>query len=410
MAPDRTGGSRPSPSGQGVGGVGRRRLLQGGAAGLVGVGGFAWGRAGAADATPGEGTGSTSSGEETVAFHGDHQAGVDTAAQTFVSYLGLDLRAADRRGNLSRLLRLWTDDAARLTSGRGALGDQEEELAASPARLTVTVALGPAVFETLFPTVEGFCPALPSFRTDALQPRWGQTDVLLQLRGDDATTLAHARRVLSRTADVFTRQVWRQDGFVSSRETRGRGVTPRNLLGQVDGTINPEVGSVDLARVVWIPEGPLRGGTHLVLRRIAMQLDTWEQVGRAQRDLVLGRRLEDGAPLTGDAEHDPLDLEAGTPDGVPTIPLDAHVRRAHATTPEERFLRRGYNYDDADGTGLLFAAYQADLARQFVPVQRRLSESDALNEWTQAIGSATYTVLPGCQPGGTLGDTLGLAT
>ena len=274
----------------------------------------------------------------------------------------------------------------------------------------MTVGLGPAVFATLFPTVEGFCPPLPSFRTDALQPRWGQTDVLLQLRGDDATTLAHARRVLSRTADAFTRQVWRQDGFMSSRETRGPGSTPRNLLGQVDGTVNPEVGSDDLARVVWIPEGPLRGGTHLVLRRIAMQLDTWEQVGRTQRERVLGRRLQDGAPLTGRGEHDPLDLEARAPDGAPTIPLDAHVRRAHAQSPDERFLRHGYNYDDADGTGLLFAAYQADLDRQFVPVQQRLAESDALNEWTRAIGSATYTVLPGCRPGGTLGETLGLAT
>lgn len=403
-APDQPGNPDPMPAEPRGFGVGRRRLLQGGAAGLLGIGGVALGKSMAADSATDASPAASSFGTDTVAFHGDHQAGVETPAQAFCSFLGLDLRTDDARGNLARLLRLWTDDASRLTSGRGSLGDQEPELAENPARLTVTVALGPAVFDGLLPRVTGSCPKLPSFRTDALESRWGQTDVLLQVCGDDAVALAHARRVLTRTARPFARTAWRQDGFLHARGARPAGTTPRNLLGQVDGTVNPP----DFNRSVWIKDGPLRGGTHLALRRITMQLDTWEQVGRSQRERVLGRTLSDGAPLSGGKEHDALDLEARRPDGTYAIPIDAHVRLAHASTPVEQFLRRGYNYDDADGSGLLFAAYQADLDAQFVPVQERLAGSDALNEWTQAIGSATYTVLPGCQPGATLGDTLGL--
>ncbi len=390
------------------GAVGRRRLLQGGAAGLLGVGGVALGTTLAREDEPEAAAVEAPFGSERVAFHGEHQAGVSTPAQALVSFVGLDLRSAGSRDDLARLLRLWTDDAARLTDGRGALGDQEPELAADPSRLTVTVALGPRVFADLLPEIPGYAPALPDFATDALEPRWGQTDLLLQLGSDDSTTLAHARRVLTRTARGFAETAWRQDGFQHARGSRADGSTPRNLLGQVDGTVNPVSDSADFARTVWITDGPLAGGSHLVLRRIAMDLDAWEKVGRIRRERVLGRTLATGAPLTGGTEQDPLDLEARDPDGTPTIPLDAHVRRAHVVEPHERFLRRGYSYDDADGAGLLFAAYQADLQRQFVPVQRRLAASDALNTYTQAIGSATYTVLPGCRPGSTLGATLGL--
>lgn len=47
------------------------------------------------------------------------------------------------------------------------------------------------------------------------------------------------------------------------------------------------------------------------------------------------------------------------------------------------------------GSGLLFASYQADVDRQFLPIQRRLDESDMLNEWTTPIGSAVYAIPPG---------------
>ncbi len=58
------------------------------------------------------------------------------------------------------------------------------------------------------------------------------------------------------------------------------------------------------------------------------------------------------------------------------------------------------------GSGLLFASYQADVDRQFLPIQRRLDESDMLNEWTTPIGSAVYAIPPGCAEGGFIGESL----
>ena len=52
------------------------------------------------------------------------------------------------RDTLAAILRLWTSDAARFTQGEAALADTEPELAFRPARLTVTVGLGPAAFRS----------------------------------------------------------------------------------------------------------------------------------------------------------------------------------------------------------------------------------------------------------------------
>jgi dye decolorizing peroxidase len=126
----------------------------------------------------------------------------------------------------------------------------------------------------------------------------------------------------------------------------------------------------------------------------------------------IGRRLSDGAPLTGGTEFTAPDYEAVDENGFLVIPPTAHMRLAHATAPSERILRRPYNYDDgvaADGTsdaGLIFVAYQADPAAQFVPIQERLAKSDVLNIWTTPIGSALFAVPGGVQPGEYIGQAL----
>lgn len=109
--------------------------------------------------------------------------------------------------------------------------------------------------------------------------------------------------------------------------------------------------------------------------------------------------------MTGTEEHDDADFEATDRYGIPVIPPESHIARARPRTADEQFLRRGYNYDD-DSAGLLFAAYQADVDRQFVPVQGRLAEHDALNPWITPVGSAVFVVPPGFGPDGYPGDTL----
>ena len=53
--------------------------------------------------------------------------------------------------------------------------------------------------------------------------------------------------------------------------------------------------------MVWATDGPewFRGGTTVVVRRIRFDLDGWDALDRDDRELAIGRRLSDGAPLTG---------------------------------------------------------------------------------------------------------------
>ncbi|NRQ31623.1 Dyp-type peroxidase [Nonomuraea sp. NN258] len=339
-------------------------------------------------------------------FHGPHQAGVATSPQAYAVFLGLDLRPGGDRESVVRLMQLLTDDARRLTQGRPALADTEPELATTPARLTITFGFGAGLFAAA--GVEPPLSPLPAFETDRLDKRWSGGDLLVQICADDQLTLAHALRMIVKDARSFTRVRWTQRGFRSALSPAG--TTQRNLMGQVDGTVNP----TDLDRAVWIGQGPqwLHGGTTLVLRRIRMKLETWDAADRVAREFTIGRRLGDGAPLTGRAEHDEPDFARTNRLGFPVISEYAHIRRARVADPGQRILRRPYNYDEgvaADGTsdsGLLFASYQADVERQFVPVQRRLAEGDLLNEWITTIGSAVFLIPPGCGPEGWIGETL----
>ena len=219
--------------------------------------------------------------------------------------------------------------------------------------------------------------------------------------------------MLLKDARSFADLAWRQDGFRRAYGTEPAGTTMRNLFGQVDGTANPAPGTRDFADVVWT-ESPawLEGGTGMVVRRIRMDLDNWDKVDRVGRENAMGRRLADGAPLTGSREGDAPDFDATDDLGFPVIDAVSHVRRAHAAAPAERFLRRPFSYDDRpeDGglsdVGLIFVTFQGDVDRQFVPVQRRLAEADLMNVWTTPVGSAVFAVPPGCAEGGFVGETL----
>jgi dye decolorizing peroxidase len=400
----------------GRGGPTRRQLLLGGAVAGVGaaaaVGADALGRRAGTPADPE--TREALHGTETVAFFGAHQAGIAAAPpQAHTTLVALDLHPATDRDALRRMMRLLTDDAARLSQGRSALADSEPELAVVPARLTVTFGFGPELVRRAAPeAAPTWLRPLPAFTIDRLQDAWSHGDLLIQVAADDPMTVAHAVRMLLKDTRSFADLRWTQPGFRRSRGAEASGTTMRNLFGQVDGTVNPQPGTADFDDLVWIADGPLAGGTGLVLRRIAMNLDTWDELDRPGREQSTGRFLASGAPLTGTAEHDEPDFDATTALGFPVIPEFSHIRRARSEDTRQRIVRRGYNYDGppVDGaisdSGLLFVSFQADVDAQFVPLQRRLDELDLLTQWTTPIGSAVFVIPPGCAEGGFVGDTL----
>jgi dye decolorizing peroxidase len=391
----------------------RRQLLGGAAVGLggavVGVG------AGAAVASSAEDApDSTTYGQQTVPFFGAHQSGIQTPAQAYAVFSAYDLGAEADLASVARMMRLLSDDAARLTQGVPALADLDEELALSPSRLTVTFGFGPRFFDIINRPEQrpSSCAQLPSFSIDALQDKWSGGDLLIQICGDDAMAVSHARRMLWKDTRAFAIKRWQQNGFLDARGSQQPGATPRNLMGQVDGTTNPRTDD-DFDVTVWNQDPPswFVGGTMLAIRRIAMNLETWDAVSRADRENSIGRRLANGSPLTGRDEFDALDLSAVDDRGLPVISDFAHVRRAH-TGPQAPFLRRGYNYDlgtTAGGVtdaGHVFTAYAANLDTQFIPVQQTLADQDLLNVWTTPIGSAVFALPPGASAGGWVGEGL----
>lgn len=247
-------------------------------------------------------------------------------------------------------MRLWTEDARQLSQGNSPLGSLEPELADTPANLAITCGFGPRLFELI--DAEDQRPAwlapLPEFSRDQLDERWGQSDLVLQICADDPLTVAHATRHMIRSGVDYVTTGWVQQGFLDARGVQKKDETTRNLFGQKDGTENLSVGH-ELADHVWLKSGPAwaHGGTAMVVRRVFMNLDTWEILDRTSRELSIGRDLAEGAPLTGKAKFDEPDFAAIDHTGLPVIDPASHMARARApeSNPEQVIRRRPYNYD-----------------------------------------------------------------
>ncbi|MFG1608075.1 Dyp-type peroxidase [Actinoplanes sp. NPDC049265] len=372
----------------------RRGLLAGGAAAGL-----------AASLVPGSpASAAPGTGEAVVPFHGSRQAGVTQDPPAHAAFVAFTLAAGTDKRGLGRMLRLLTDDAARLTQGRPALGDTDAQLAVLPARLTVTFGFGPGLYRragTRSPVAD-----LPAFAIDRLERRWSGGDLLLQICADDPLTVTHAQRMLIKDTRPFGAVRWVQTGFRRSPGVQAPEHTQRNVMGQLDGTANPRGAVMDDA--VWNPDN----STTLVLRRIRAEIEKWDLLSVTDKELSVGRKMDTGAPLSGTAEHDEPDFTRLDASGLPAMPDFAHVTRAHVSEPSLKILRRPYNYDGAPDTagipdaGLIFAAYQRDIARQFVPIQKRLADKDLLNEWITPIGSAVFAVPPGCAEGGWIGERI----
>ncbi|MDN5765970.1 MAG: Dyp-type peroxidase [Humibacillus sp.] len=407
-------------------GPGRRAVLRGGlvaAAGIATTGAVAGCQAGStgssADASSRPAAAGPVTRASTITFRGARQAGVVTEPQPFAAFVGLDLPKGADRDTCQRLMGVWTDDIERLMAARGPLTDLEPELAQVPSRLTVTVGVGSGFYAAagLVAHRPNWLAPLPRFGIDRLDPTWRQTDVVLQVRADSPVAVAHATRRLVVGADTLASQVWVQRGFREPLTETDAGLPFRNQFGQIDGTVQPATdGTHD--PLLWIgadqqaPPKGLAGGSSMVIRRIAMNMDTWDRADRIARENAIGRRLDNGAPLTGTKPTDHPDLQAKDALGFPVIDDASHLRRAMPAAPHEHILRAPYSYDDPPAgtartnTGLVFVAFQADPVRQFVPIQRRLAEADLMNIWTTPIGSSVYAVLPGAGSGETLGQAL----
>jgi deferrochelatase/peroxidase EfeB len=371
-------------------------------------------------------------------FYAAHQSGIVTPAQDRLHFASFDV-ADITRPELVELLWDWSEAAARMTAG-GSAGeygpadgpydappeDTGEALDLPASSLTITIGFGPSLFRTA-DGVDRFGIAdrrpdalvdLPAFPGDALVDTLVGGDLCIQACSDDPQVAVHAIRNLSRIAFGRAALRWSQLGFGRTSSTSRSQATPRNLFGFKDGTAN--VKAEDTALVddhVWVSPGDgaawMTGGTYLVARKIRMTIETWDRASLREQERVVGRTKGTGAPLSGGEEFTAPDFSATGRGDAPLIDRDSHVRLAHPDANDGAvLLRRGYNFVDGNdelgrlNAGLFFLCFQSDPRRQFIPVQRRLAENDAMNEYLRHVGSGIFAVPPGTRKGSYVGAAL----
>lgn len=404
----------------------RRTMLRAGAmTGSLGAASVAaaTGHAATGSATPARSSGSQTCARITPAgngnpwrptapFHGVHQGGILGDPLPAATIVAFDLTVNDGPGlkalltTLTTALRALTGGGVRwspglsTTDGTGILGPS------TPVRaLESVVALGPGVFTDKF----GLTAAKPkrlrtmeTFPNDRLDPAWCGGDLLITLQGHDRDVVTNALREVCRATRGSMQIRWKQDGFTPSPRPTGH---PRNLLGFKDGIAGPDISSKKQAdALIWAGSDEpawTAGGSYFIMRRIRMLVEFWDRVSTSEQERMFGRRKDSGAPLTGGAENS-LPNYHNDPGGN-AIPLDSHIRMANPRTPQtakSQFLRRSYSYDagvDSVGNldmGLMFGAFNADLERQFVAVQKRLAD-EPLVDYVTPVGGGYFFALPG---------------
>lgn len=329
--------------------------------------------------------------------------------------LALDVIGEDAstvRGNAHHVLRTLGEEVEALhEEGVAARVPGAAAHGLHPASLSITLGLGSSLFERadLGDRLPDRMEPLPDFTTDHLVPEWCDGDLMVHVAAEDPVVISSAVGHLLSLVREHARARWSLPGFQRSTvAAKDPGATPRNLMGQIDGTVNPHPSEALFdVQVLATHSEPgwewMNGGTYVVVRRIRMLLDDWFTLETEEREAALGRRLSDGAPLGGRNEDDLPDLSARGSDGSHVIADNAHIRlAAPENTLGARMLRRGFSYDlgwDHDGTrqaGLLFTAWQADPRTGFTPVQQALDEGgDALNTYIRHEGSALFAVPAG---------------
>jgi len=354
-------------------------------------------------------------------FDAAHQSGVLTPRQAQAQFVALDCIAPNAEGLFGALQAL-SSEARLLTQGTpvgvveaddpppdsGILGAYD-----SPDTLTVTIALGAALFDDRFGLAAKrprHLTPMPAFANDEIDPTRTGGDVLVQICAGQRDTVVHTVRELMRAVAGTLAIRWTLDGFQGAHRGPNANSTQRNLFAFRDGTANPDVSdSALMNELLWVGAAEAApawtaGGTYMVVRTIRMHVEFWDRVGMLEQEKMIGRDRVSGAPLGGTGEFQ--DPDYGSDPHGNRIPLDAHIRLANPrtnATADQRILRRGYSYnrgvDDAGNLdqGLLFVAFNKDPARQYAVIQKRL-EIEPMIDYITPVGGGYFFV-----PRGTTG-------
>ncbi|UJF36346.1 iron uptake transporter deferrochelatase/peroxidase subunit [Paenibacillus hexagrammi] len=360
---------------------------------------------------------------EHVSFYGAHQSGILTPQQNFSNVAAFDVTTDDVK-ELKELLQKWTEMAALLMEGKPLAEEPQqakfpptdtgEQLGIASSKLTLTFAVGASLFEKdgtdrfgLRARKPAGLTQMPIFHADSLQDQLTHGDLIIQACADDPTICFHAIRNLAKAARGVAHLRWQQTGQMSIKADG----TKRNLFGFKDGTNNPALNDeMFMKNNIWIDAADgspwLAGGSYMVVRRINMRIETWDQQPYGDQEGIIGRQKVSGAPMDGQGEFEQPNF-AADPEGKKTA-LDSHIRLSNPRTGEaserERILRRGYNFmENLDqvgrmNAGLLFICFNRNIQTQFESIQKRLTNPkmpDQMLAYTETTGGGYFAVLPG---------------
>jgi deferrochelatase/peroxidase EfeB len=350
-----------------------------------------------------------------IPFHGPWQAGIVNPPPPAACFVSFNVTASNR-GELVDLLKTLTGRARFLAQGGvpanvGPVAPPSDSGTLGPEvpadGLTVTVGFGASLFDGRF-GIAGQKPKhlveMTSFPNDDLNPALCGGDMLLQICAGSQDTALHALRDIAKHTRGGMQVLWRLDGFVAPARPTG---VPRNHFGFMDGIANPNVTDPKVAnRLMWVVPGIgepawASGGTYHACRIIRMLIEFWDRVSLSEQETMVGRYRASGNVL-GSSNLTAVPNFAGDPHGA-VVPLTAHIRLANPRTKQtedSRIFRRGYNYDngvDLAGNldvGLIFNAFQQNLARQFIATQARLI-GEQMVDYITPVGGGYFFVLPG---------------
>ncbi|MGU3399292.1 iron uptake transporter deferrochelatase/peroxidase subunit [Brucellaceae bacterium D45D] len=357
---------------------------------------------------------------ETQPFYGQYQPGIVTPRPAAGLVASFDVLARDRAG-LERMFRLLTERAAFLMQGgeppqldpklppadSGILGPN-----VTPDNLTVTVALGASLFDDRF-GLKAYKPKqlqrMVRFPNDALQKELCHGDLAIQFCSNTPDTNIHALRDIMKNLPDLLMVRWKQEGTVPVQPPHSEKAkeSARNFLGFRDGSANPDSSDDALMqRILWVqphngePEWAING-SYMAVRIIRNFVERWDRTPLQEQETIFGRRKDSGAPFDGKTETDVPDYTKDSEGKV--TQMDSHIRLANprdATEEQHLILRRPFNYSNGVtksgqlDMGLLFIAWQADLEKGFITVQKRL-DGEPLEEYIKPIGGGYFFALPG---------------
>lgn len=372
--------------------------------------------------------------QQSVPFHGKHQAGITTPRPAAGIIAAFDL-VVSSLDDTERMLKRLTERVAFLTQG-GPVPDRDPKLppadsgllgpVVAPDNQTITLGLGDSFFQN-HDWFSALKPArlqrMVQFPNDALEAGICHGDISLQFCANLQDSNIHALRDIVKNLSEFLVLRWVIEGTVPPVPPAPDGSTPsaRNFLGFRDGSANPDANDTQMMdRIVWVSDQDepdwAHGGSYQAVRIIRNFVERWDRTPLREQERIFGRAKMTGAPLdaSDDATEHHLPDYAADPNGNKTA-MTAHIRLANprdAHSDKSLLLRRPFNY--ARGAvkngqldqGLIFICYQADLYQGFITVQSRLN-GEPLEEYIKPVGGGYFFVVPGVTgPQDYLGSTL----